>query len=164
MLHIFGINRPSLLYRQPLPNVHPIERNTMTPKQTPTLTSYLQSTKPPWMSLLTVASENQAESLVRPPPGFVLKVIKGRPCATPASLFAEFARALEFPDYFGHNWDAFDALSCPVRGIRAGENPTGSLGNERSSSRTDTEAAKTTLDFLKTDLAARPTDSCPAQA
>ena len=80
----------------------------MTPKQTPTLTSYLQSTKPPWTSLLTVAAENQAESLVRPPTGFVLKIIKGRHCATPANLFAEFARALKFPDYYGHNWDALE--------------------------------------------------------
>jgi Barstar (barnase inhibitor) len=80
----------------------------MTLKQTPTLTSYLQSIKPPWTSLLTVADENQAKSLVRPPSGLVLKVIKGRHCATPPNLFAEFARALEFPDYFGHNWDALE--------------------------------------------------------
>ncbi len=80
----------------------------MTQKQTPTLTSYLQSIKPPWTSLLLLAAEQQAESLVRPPSGFALKVIKGRACTTPINLFAEFARALEFPDYFGHNWDALE--------------------------------------------------------
>ena len=45
---------------------------------------------------------------MHPPTGLTLKVIKGRHCKTPASLFAEFARALEFPDYFGHNWDALE--------------------------------------------------------
>ena len=55
-----------------------------------------------------VTSDQRAESLIRPPTGLVLKIIKGRHCKTPATLFAEFARALEFPDYFGHNWDAME--------------------------------------------------------
>ena len=80
----------------------------MTPKHTLTLTAYLQSTKAPWTSLLMVTARQRAESLVRPPTGLSLKVIKGRHCKTPANLFAEFARALEFPDYFGHNWDALE--------------------------------------------------------
>ena len=91
----------------------------MTQKHTPALTSYLQSIKPPWASLLKLAAEQQAESLVRPPSGFVLKVIKGRACATPASLFAEFARALEFPDYFGHNWDALEECLADLEWIPA---------------------------------------------
>ena len=80
----------------------------MTPKSTPALTTYLQSTTPPWTSLLIVTAEQRAESLVHPPPGLALKVIKGRLCKTPATLYAEFARALAFPDYFGHNWDALE--------------------------------------------------------
>ncbi|MDN5941146.1 MAG: barstar family protein [Nitrospira sp.] len=80
----------------------------MTPKSTPTLNSYLQSTKAPWTSLLLVAADQRAESLVRPPNGLVLKIIKGRHCKTPSTLLDEFARALEFPDYFGHNWDALE--------------------------------------------------------
>ena len=90
----------------------------MTQKQTPTLTSYLQSTKPPWTSLLILAAEQQV-TLVRPPSGLVLKVIKGRSCATPASLFAEFARALEFPDYFGHNWDALEECLADLEWLPA---------------------------------------------
>jgi len=80
----------------------------MTSKHTLALTAYLQSTKAPWTSLLMVTAEQRAESLVRPPTGLALKVIKGRHCKTPDNLFTEFARALEFPDYFGHNWDALE--------------------------------------------------------
>jgi RNAse (barnase) inhibitor barstar len=80
----------------------------MIQKHTQTLTSYLQSTKAPWTALLMVTAGQSAESLVHPPTGLALKVIKGCHCKTPANLFAEFARALEFPDYFGHNWDALE--------------------------------------------------------
>jgi len=77
-------------------------------KQTVTLATYLQSTKAPWTSLLRITAAQRAESLVHPPTGYVLKVIKGRYCKTPASLLAECARALEFPEYFGGNWDALE--------------------------------------------------------
>ncbi|MEO8341529.1 MAG: barstar family protein, partial [Nitrospirota bacterium] len=80
----------------------------MTPKHTLSLTAHLQSTKAPWTSLLMVTAEQPVESLVRPPTGLALKVIKGRHCKTSENLFTEFARALEFPDYFGHNWDALE--------------------------------------------------------
>ncbi|MFI9550611.1 barstar family protein [Nonomuraea endophytica] len=33
-------------------------------------------------------------------------VLDGRLCRTRATFFAEVARVLRFPDYFGHNWDA----------------------------------------------------------
>jgi RNAse (barnase) inhibitor barstar len=91
----------------------------MTPKHTLTLTSYLQSTKAPWTSLLMVTAGQRAESLVCPPTGLALKVIKGRHCKTPASLFAEFARALEFPDYFGHNWDALEECLADLEWLPA---------------------------------------------
>jgi RNAse (barnase) inhibitor barstar len=80
----------------------------MTLKSTPTLTAYLQSTKAPWTSLLMVTAGQSAESLVRSSTGLALKIIKGRHCKTPSTLLDEFARALEFPDYFGHNWDALE--------------------------------------------------------
>ena len=91
----------------------------MTPKSTPALTTYLQSTKAPWTSLLIVTAEQSAESLAHPPPGLALKVIKGRLCKTPATLFAEFARALEFPDYFGHNWDALEECLADLEWLPA---------------------------------------------
>ena len=91
----------------------------MTPKHTVTLTSYLQSTKAPWTSLLMVTTGQSAESLVRPPTGLALKIVKGCHCKTPAHLFAEFARALEFPDYFGHNWDALEECLADLEWLPA---------------------------------------------
>lgn len=37
-----------------------------------------------------------------------LKIIEGNNCTTLDRLFGEFAKAFEFPDYFGYNWAAFD--------------------------------------------------------
>ena len=78
----------------------------MASKQTLTLTSYLQSTKAPWTTLLVVKTGQRAESLVHAPNGYALRAIKGAKCQTTDGLLTEFARALDFPDYFGHNWDA----------------------------------------------------------
>ena len=91
----------------------------MTPKHIPTLTAYLQSTKAPWTTVLILTAGQRAESLVRPPTGYALKVIKGRQCKTPAHLFAEFAQVLKFPDYFGHNWDALEECLADLEWLPA---------------------------------------------
>ena len=91
----------------------------MTPKSTPMLTAYLQSTKAPWTSLLTVTDGQPVKSLIRSPAGLALKVINGRHCKTPAALFTEFAQALEFPDYFGHNWDALEECLADLEWLPA---------------------------------------------
>ena len=91
----------------------------MTSKHTLTLTPYLQSTKPPWTSLLVVKTGQRPESLVRLPTGFALKVIKGAKCQTIAGLLTECARALDFPDYFGHNWDALEECLADLEWLPA---------------------------------------------
>lgn len=73
-----------------------------------TLPAHLSTATPPWSSLLVVAGKSSTTSLVKAPPGFALRLIQGKKCGTPSSLFGEFARALDFPDYFGHNWDALE--------------------------------------------------------
>ncbi len=91
----------------------------MTPKHTLTLTAYLQSTKAPWTTLLMVNHGQRAESLVRAPDGYALRVIKGAKCQTTAGLLTECARALDFPDYFGHNWDALEECLADLEWLPA---------------------------------------------
>ncbi|MFJ8437049.1 barstar family protein [Kitasatospora sp. NPDC094019] len=50
-----------------------------------------------------------------------LRLVRGADCRSTSALFGEWARALSFPGYFGHNWDAFeeclnDALRPPGGG------------------------------------------------
>jgi len=87
--------------------------------QSHTLAGYLQTPKPPWSSLLVVPARKTAAGLVKAPPGFVLRVINGKKCSTPAGVFAEFARALGFPDYFGHNWDAMEECLADLEWLPA---------------------------------------------
>jgi RNAse (barnase) inhibitor barstar len=83
------------------------------------LENYLQTAKAPWSSLVVVPHASAVTSVVRAPAGFALRTVNGRKCATPAGLFAEFARALEFPDYFGHNWDALEECLADLEWLPA---------------------------------------------
>lgn len=89
----------------------------MTPPRS--LSSYLQTPTPPWSSLLVVPAGTTATALVKAPAGFVLRVIHGKKCSTPAALFTEFAKALDFPDYFGHNWDAMEECLADLEWLPA---------------------------------------------
>ena len=40
--------------------------------------------------------------------GALIRLIRGARCKRDSGVFQEFAAALQFPYYFGHNWDAFD--------------------------------------------------------
>ncbi len=41
-------------------------------------------------------------------PGRIDRIIRGKRCTMDKELFQEFAAALQFPYYFGENWNAFD--------------------------------------------------------
>jgi RNAse (barnase) inhibitor barstar len=90
---------------------------TMTIKQT--LHTHLQNATAPWSSLLIIPSGTTATALVRPPAGFVVRQIHGKKCTTPTGIFNEFARALDFPDYFGHNWDALEECLADLEWLPA---------------------------------------------
>ena len=81
--------------------------------------THLQNATAPWSSLLVIPPGTTATALVKPPAGFALRVVQGKKCRTPAGLFNEFARALEFPDYFGHNWDALEECLADLEWLPA---------------------------------------------
>jgi RNAse (barnase) inhibitor barstar len=56
---------------------------------------------------------------VKAPAGFLVQTIQGKKCGSSSSLFAEFARALTFPDYFGHNWDALEECLADLEWLPA---------------------------------------------
>ena len=81
--------------------------------------AHLQNATAPWSSLLVTPPGTTATALVKPPTGFALCVVKGRKCKTSAGVFNEFARALKFPDYFGHNWDALEECLADLEWLPA---------------------------------------------
>ena len=85
----------------------------------PTLQTHLCNATPPWSALLVVPRGTSASALVKTPPGFAVRTIQGKQCRTPAGLFGEFARALAFPDYFGHNWDALEECLADLEWLPA---------------------------------------------
>ena len=85
----------------------------------PTLQIHLCNATPPWSALLVVHRGTSASGLVKTPPGYVLRTIQGKKCRTPSGLFDEFARALAFPDYFGHNWDALEECLADLEWLPA---------------------------------------------
>lgn len=57
---------------------------------------------PAWLELIPASAASGPAGIV----------VSGTASRTRRGLFAEWARALDFPDYFGHNWDAFaDSLT-----------------------------------------------------
>lgn len=85
----------------------------------PTLQTHLCNATPPWSALLVALRGTSASRLVKTPPGYALRTIQGKKCRTPAGLFGEFARALAFPDYFGHNWDALEECLADLEWLPA---------------------------------------------
>ncbi len=87
--------------------------------KTPSLTQHLLSTKAPWASLVVLNTGDTPDRIVTTPRTFAVKRIHGAKCRTTAGLFAEFARALSFPDYFGHNWDALEECLADLEWVPA---------------------------------------------
>ena len=71
----------------------------------------LFTTSPPWLHA-TVATASEVDDLVcslaQKHPGSAVRKLRGGKMLTREALWDECAAALQFPSYFGHNWDAFD--------------------------------------------------------
>jgi hypothetical protein len=72
-----------------------------------TLTA-LQSSKKPWVHLVVLPEKSKVDLHHLVLPHSVIRTMAGAKCRTKAGLLDEFARALSFPEYFGHNWDALE--------------------------------------------------------
>jgi hypothetical protein len=88
------------------------------PRQT-SLASIIRSTKAPWVVLLVLQTGARPERILDVPEGFSLHVLRGTKCRTAAALLEEFAHALKFPDYFGHNWDALEECLADLEWLPA---------------------------------------------
>ncbi len=84
-----------------------------------TVHTHLQNATAPWCFLMVLPPHATASSVVKPPAGFALRMINGKKCGTPSDVFTEFARALQFPDYFGHNWDALEECLADLEWLPA---------------------------------------------
>lgn len=66
----------------------------------------------PFLHVLQTPSEGLADVLEAVqelhPEGLVLRRLRGAKMRSEAALFDEVSAALQFPDHFGENWDAFD--------------------------------------------------------
>jgi RNAse (barnase) inhibitor barstar len=80
---------------------------------------HFRSVHPPYVELLVMKKGQTYEHDVTPPPGFVVREFDGRKCHTKAGLLGEFARVLDFPDYFGKNWDAFEECLTDLQWLPA---------------------------------------------
>jgi hypothetical protein len=79
--------------------------------------------KAPWLYLLE-ATESEAYDRMRAVQtsatcSVAARLIRGQKATTVAALFDEFAAALQFPPYFGENWDAFDECLSDLEWLQA---------------------------------------------
>jgi hypothetical protein len=72
---------------------------------------------------LLVASASEAwdalRGLERAHAGLVVRFVRGRKATTPSAFFDEAAAALQFPYYFGENWDACHDCLNDLEWLRA---------------------------------------------
>ena len=80
---------------------------------------HLRSIQPPYVELLVLKKGQTHEQEVTPPPGVVVREFHGRNCHTKAGVLGEFARVLDFPAYYGKNWDALEECLTDLQWLPA---------------------------------------------
>ncbi len=70
---------------------------------------------------VAACEESEIDNFMRTNPdgSIVARVIRGKRCRTTRSLFQEWAAALQFPYYFGENWDAFEECISDLQWLPA---------------------------------------------
>jgi RNAse (barnase) inhibitor barstar len=69
---------------------------------------YLIFNEPPFIYMGHLEASNLIYSLQCEPQGGAIKTIRGDKCVTVSDLHNEIAAALQFPGYYGENWNALD--------------------------------------------------------
>jgi RNAse (barnase) inhibitor barstar len=80
---------------------------------------HLTRPTPPWLHVLA-GNGDVMLNLERTGSGrTVVRAVRGHKATTAGTLFDEMAAALQFPDYFGENWDAVNDCLADLRWLRA---------------------------------------------
>lgn len=80
----------------------------------------LQTCSAPYVAgVLQSPGQSLTPLVIKMPLGFVCRVVRGEHCKTKGGLLEEMAQELEFPGYFGGNWDALDECLGDLEWLRA---------------------------------------------
>ena len=80
---------------------------------------YLQINDPPVFFMAQSEADNLVYSLQCDPNNGAVRVIRGWKCLTYQALHNEVAAALQFPGYYGENWDAMDECITDLEWLSA---------------------------------------------
>src|SRR6185436_19337045 len=82
-------------------------------------TRHLGTAKAPWVVRSSCNPEILRMIVQREFPGVLVATISGKSCRTKRGLLRKLAEVLQFPDYFGRNWDALHVCITDLAWLRA---------------------------------------------
>ena len=114
--------------------------------------SHLTKPAAPWFHLLTATSDearDQLRSLERYGGRVAVRFVRGRKAGTTAAFYDELAAALQFPDYFGENWDAANDCLGDLEWLHADAIVLGLLDGDKLLAAGGDEAGRKLVAVLK---------------